>query len=111
MDATKSPIHWYEFHRWLNPFRVERTVTSSELSPQEVRDALRPHLYEIPWQPVKTASEIVPVEEISLRDRGRGLRWLHIRMEPAADGTDLVATLASSKLEILILALCLVYVP
>ena len=109
--AHTDSIRWHEFHRWLNPFRVEQAVVHTQLSAHGVEDALRLHLYEIPWRQVTTALEARPVGEIALRDRSRGLRWLHIRMVPSAAGTDLVIALARSKLEITFLVFCLVYVP
>ncbi len=110
--AYETNIRRRDIHRWLNPFRVWRSVLHTRLSPAEVRDALRPRLYEIPWHPVSVEREHCGVlqntDEIALQERGRGRRWLHLEFDPKVTGTTLRFRLTRSKLDIAIFVLMLV---
>ena len=113
-QSNTAEIRWYEFHRWLNPFRVERATITTRLAPQEVRDRLRPHLYDIPWRPIGSESRqfgvLEDADKIAMRQRDRGRRSLHVEFVGDSSGTSLRLELRRSRLDTFLVTLLFLWI-
>ncbi len=105
LGRQQGDIRWYQFHRWLNPFRSEYLVLWTPFTPEEIECELHPFMFRQArkhdpgpifkgrFDPAGFALHLwkKPMPEMHIRT------WLVARYEPLREGTNLHVSFGSTR--------------